>query len=104
MWRDVNIGPHGRFIFNIDVPKTPVHWMITAFGMSPTNGFGMLPNAIEYVAVLPFYINVEMPMHCKQGEQIGIRVSVFNYMRNNIEATVVLEGTCLFLSKYNFHA
>ncbi|XP_011495673.1 PREDICTED: CD109 antigen [Ceratosolen solmsi marchali] len=93
LWRDVNIGPHGRFIFNIDVPKTPVHWMVTAFGMSPTNGFGMLPSALEYIAVLPFYINVEMPTHCKQGEQIGIRVSIFNYMRYNIEATVVLSGS-----------
>ena len=66
--------------------------MITAFGMSPTTGFGMLPNSLEYIAVLPFYINVEMPTHCKQGEQIGVRVSVFNYMRSDIEATVVLTG------------
>lgn len=94
LWRDVNIGPHGRSIFNIDVPKVPVHWTITAFGVSPTHGFGMLPNTIDYIAVLPFYINVEMPTHSKQGEQIGIRVSVFNYMRNNIEATVVLSGWC----------
>ncbi|KAJ8681561.1 hypothetical protein QAD02_017353 [Eretmocerus hayati] len=93
LWKDVNIGPHGRFIFNIDVPKTPVHWMIGAFGMSPTKGFGMLQNALDYIAVLPFYINVEMPDFCKQGEQIGVRVSVFNYMRHNIEATVVLHGS-----------
>lgn len=93
LWKDINIGPHGRFIFNIDVPRTPVHWMITVFGMSPTNGIGMLPKAVEYISVMPFYINVEMPTHCKQGEQIGIRVSVFNYQKNNIEAIVVLEGS-----------
>ncbi|XP_033326238.2 macroglobulin complement-related [Megalopta genalis] len=90
LWKDINIGPHGRFIFNIDVPKRPVHWMITAFGMSPSMGFGMLPKAIDYIGVLPFYINVEMPSHSKQGEQIGIRVSVFNYLRHNIEAVIVL--------------
>ncbi|XP_031826835.1 macroglobulin complement-related [Nomia melanderi] len=90
LWKDINIGPHGRHIFNIDVPRRPVHWMVTAFGMSPSLGFGMLPKAIEYMGVLPFYINVEMPSHSKQGEQIGIRVSVFNYLRHNIEAVVVL--------------
>lgn len=90
LWKDINIGPHGRQIFNIDVPKRPVHWMVTAFSMSPTIGFGMLPKAIEYIGVLPFFINVEMPTHSRQGEQIGIRVSVFNYMQSNIEATVVL--------------
>ena len=93
LWKDINIGPHGRHIFNIDVPRRPVHWMVTAFSMSPSKGFGMLPKAIEYMGVLPFYINVEMPTHSKQGEQIGVRVSVFNYLRNNIEAVVVLTGS-----------
>lgn len=45
------------------------------------------------MGVLPFFINVEMPNNCKQGEQVGIRVSVFNYMTNAIEATVVLSGS-----------
>ncbi|XP_012233435.2 CD109 antigen [Linepithema humile] len=90
LWKDINIGPHGRQIFNIDVPRRPVHWMVTAFSVSPSIGFGMLPRALDYTAILPFYINVEMPTHSKQGEQIGIRVSVFNYMRYDIEATVVL--------------
>lgn len=47
----------------------------------------------QYVGVLPFFINVEMPNNCKEGEQVGIRVSVFNYMTNAIEATVVLSGS-----------
>ncbi|XP_015596122.1 CD109 antigen isoform X2 [Cephus cinctus] len=93
LWKDINIGPHGRQIFNIEVPRRPVHWMITAFSMSPSVGFGMLPKALEYIAVLPFFINVEMPNRSRQGEQIGIRVSVFNYMRYNIEATVALAGS-----------
>lgn len=38
-------------------------------------------------------MNVEMPTHCKQGEQIGIRVTVFNYMCNSVEAVVVLSGS-----------
>lgn len=90
LWKDINIGPHGRQIFNLDVPRRPVHWMVTVFSISPSMGFGMLPRALEYTGVLPFYINVEMPTRSRQGEQIGIRVSVFNYMRYNIEATVVL--------------
>ncbi|CAG9856305.1 unnamed protein product [Phyllotreta striolata] len=93
VWKDVNIGPHGRYIFNIPVPARPAHWMISAFSMSPSSGFGMLHNAIEYVGVLPFFINVEMPTRCMQGEQIGIRVSVFNYMTDDIEATVVLTSS-----------
>lgn len=34
-----------------------------------------------------------MPTNSRQGEQIGIRVTVFNYMENNIEAIVLLHGS-----------
>lgn len=47
LWTDVNIGPHGRFIFDVDVPHRPAHWMVSAFSMSPTFGFGMIPAPIE---------------------------------------------------------
>lgn len=47
LWRDINIGPHGRYIFQIPVPHKPVHWMITAFSMSQSYGFGMIQKPIE---------------------------------------------------------
>ncbi len=43
------------------------------------------------MGILPFFINVEMPTKSRQGEQIGVRVTVFNYMKNSIEALVLLE-------------
>ncbi|XP_064537574.1 CD109 antigen [Drosophila montana] len=93
LWKDVNIGPHGRYIFNVDVPDRPAYWMVSAFSVSPSKGFGMLNRALEYVGVQPFFINVEMPSVCRQGEQVGIRVTVFNYMTTPIEAIVVLHGS-----------
>lgn len=93
LWKDINIGPHGRFIFELPVPEGPAHWMVSAFSVSANKGFGMLPKPIEYVGVLPFFINVEMPSSSHQGEQVGIRVTVFNYMCNDIEATVVLHSS-----------
>lgn len=93
LWRDVNIGPHGRFIFNMDVPQTPALWMISAFSVSPSLGFGMIRRPLQYVGTRPFFINVEMPSACRQGEQVGIRVTVFNYMTTATEATVLLHGS-----------
>lgn len=93
LWKDINIGPHGRFIFSIDVPEIPALWMVSAFSVSPSMGYGMINKAIEYVGVQPFFINVEMPTDCRQGEQVGIRVTVFNYQTTAIEATVVLHAS-----------
>jgi CD109 antigen len=93
LWKDVNIGPHGRYVLQMDVPDIPALWMVSAFSISPSLGFGMATKPIEYVGCQPFYINVEMPTECRQGEQVGIRVSVFNYMVTAVEATVVLHNS-----------
>ncbi|XP_063238725.1 CD109 antigen-like [Bacillus rossius redtenbacheri] len=93
LWKDINIGPHGRYLFEVPVPKRPAHWVVSALSMSPSRGFGMLQKPIEYVGVLPFFMNVEMPTESRQGEQVGIRCTVFNYMTSALEATVVLAGS-----------
>ncbi|XP_026496456.1 CD109 antigen [Vanessa tameamea] len=93
LWRDVNIGPHGRYVFTLDVPAAPAHWTLSAFAMSPGAGLGMLARPLTYVGILPFFIKVEGPDRCKQGEQLGLRVAVFNYQPQNIEAVVVLASS-----------
>ncbi|XP_055639451.1 CD109 antigen isoform X2 [Toxorhynchites rutilus septentrionalis] len=93
LWKDINIGPHGRYIFNLEVPQIPALWIVSAFGVSPSRGFGMLRKPMEYVGVQPFFINLEMPSVCRQGEQVGIRVAVFNYQTVDVEATVVLHSS-----------
>jgi CD109 antigen len=48
---------------------------------------------LQYVGVVPFSMIVEMPKQCRQGEQVGVRVAVFNYQSVDIEATVVLSSS-----------
>ncbi|XP_032519438.2 CD109 antigen [Danaus plexippus] len=93
LWRDVNIGPHGRYVFTADVPAAPAHWTISAFAMSPTSGIGMLAKPLHYVGILPFFMKLEGPDKCRQGEQLGLRVAVFNYQPQDIEAVVVLASS-----------
>ncbi|XP_045452691.1 CD109 antigen [Melitaea cinxia] len=93
LWRDVNIGPHGRYVFTVDVPAAPALWSVSAFAMAPGAGLGMLARPLAYVGILPFFIKVEGPDRCKQGEQLGLRVAVFNYQPQNIEAVVVLASS-----------
>ena len=90
LWTDINIGPLGYHIFKAPVPKAPVNWMISAFGMSKTHGFGIQPASIQYSGVRPFSMNVEMPQSCVIGEQLGVRISIFNYLPYEIEVIVIL--------------
>lgn len=54
LWKDINIGPHGRYIFEVEVPVRPAHWMVSSFSMSPKLGFGMLPRPIEVIYFLNY--------------------------------------------------
>lgn len=47
LWKDINIGPHGRYIFEVPVPEKPAHWIVSAFSMSPSLGFGMMKKPLE---------------------------------------------------------
>ncbi|CAH0764124.1 unnamed protein product [Diatraea saccharalis] len=93
LWKDINIGPHGRYVFTVDVPQVPAHWTVSAFSMSPSLGLGMLNTPIRYSGVLPFFMKVEGPARCRQGEQVGLRAVVFNYQPQDIEAVVVLAAS-----------
>ncbi|KPM04684.1 LDL, Prenyltransferase and alpha-2-macroglobulin domain-containing protein [Sarcoptes scabiei] len=90
LWNDINIGPLGYHIFKLPVPNAPVNWIISSFGMSKSHGFGIQKSRIQYSSVRPFYMNVEMPTSCLLGEQIGIRISIFNYLPYEIEVVVIL--------------
>ncbi|GIX92091.1 CD109 antigen [Caerostris darwini] len=93
MWKDINIGPLGHFIFTVPVPSVPTSWVIGAFAMSSGRGFSVLPSPIQFSFGRPFTMNVEMPSKCRTGEQIGIRITVFNYFHTEIEALVILGGS-----------
>ncbi|XP_023235311.1 CD109 antigen-like [Centruroides sculpturatus] len=93
LWENINIGPLGHYIFNIPVPQLPVQWIITAFGVNNNEGFGILKKPIEFYSIKPFYMTVEMPNQSRQGEQIGIRISIFNYLMVEIEVLVILENS-----------
>ncbi|GFQ66757.1 CD109 antigen [Trichonephila clavata] len=90
MWKDINIGTLGHYIFNVPVPTLPTTWIIGAFGMNNAQGFGLLASPVQFSFTRPFAMNVEMPTKCRIGEQIGIRITVFNYFHTEIEALVIL--------------
>lgn len=90
LWKDINIGPHGHYIFTIAIPEIPTHWVVSAFSVSPKNGFGLVRSPREFAGYRPFYINVEMPSTCRQGEQVGIRVTLFNYATFKADVIVTL--------------
>lgn len=93
LWKDVNIGPLGHFIFTAKLPDIGSSWSINAISMSPLHGIAMLKDPIEMSNVLPFVLNVEMPSHCNIGEQVGIRTVISNFGTDEFTVSVILASS-----------
>src|SRR5699024_3126663 len=61
--------------------------------MNSESGFGLIRKPITFSGIKRFLMNIEMPSVCIIGEQIGVRVNLFNYMPMSIEAVVILNSS-----------
>ncbi|GFS03943.1 CD109 antigen, partial [Elysia marginata] len=78
-WQEIFVKPDGRVDFRVDVPKYPLSWVINGISVSRDLGLGIMKHPVRYDAARYMYIQVEHPKHIIRGEQIGVRVTVFNY-------------------------
>nr|BAR45625.1 macroglobulin complement-related 1 [Scolopendra japonica] len=93
-WINFNLAPEGRERFSIGpVPRRPTKWVLNAVSMSRDLGLGILQTPYEFDGSRPFFITAEMPSVCTRGEQVGIRVEVFNLQVFETYVLLVLEDS-----------
>ncbi|GFS03933.1 macroglobulin complement-related 2 [Elysia marginata] len=78
-WQEIFVKPNGRVDFRVDVPKYPLSWVINGISVSRDLGLGIMRQPVRLDAARNMYIQVEHPKYIVWGEQIGVRVTVFNY-------------------------
>lgn len=93
LWRDVNIGPEGHYIFRVPVPERPAPYILTALSVSSESGFSLLEEPLRFHSERPFYSTIDTPPRIRAGEQLGIRVALFNFQPMEIEVLVALEAS-----------
>ncbi|XP_069113947.1 CD109 antigen-like [Argopecten irradians] len=94
-WQEYFTKPDGEVDFRVNVPKYPLEWVVNGISMSRNLGLGLMPKPLRYDATRYMYIIVESATHIIRGEQIGVRVTVFNYWYASdfIEVLVTMEGS-----------
>ena len=90
LWKDAFTLPDGRVQYRAEVSKDIANYVVSAFAVSRLSGFGILKTPARIATTRQFYIQVEMPPEARLGEQIGIRVDVFNFQSQRIEGLVIL--------------
>ncbi|CAG5133427.1 unnamed protein product, partial [Candidula unifasciata] len=78
-WQEIFVKPDGRVDFRVDVPKYPLTWVINGVSISRDLGLGIMKHPVKYDVTRYMYIQVEHPTTIAWGEQVGVRITVFNY-------------------------
>ncbi|PVD21251.1 hypothetical protein C0Q70_19422 [Pomacea canaliculata] len=94
-WQEIFTKPDGRVDFRVPVPKYPLSWVINGLSVSRDLGLGIMTRPVRYDAARYMYIQVEHPKIIVRGEQIGVRVTVFNYWYDDdyLEVLVTMHGS-----------
>ncbi len=93
LWHNSFTLPDGRVQFVVDVPRQIANFVVSAFAVSTLTGFGVLRKPERFSTTRQFYMKVEMPTECRLGEQIGIKVDVFNFQPRRIEGLIILHSS-----------
>ncbi|KAK7114537.1 CD109 antigen-like [Littorina saxatilis] len=94
-WQEIFVKPDGRVDFRVNVPKYPLSWVINGLSISRDLGLGIMTRPIRYDAARYMYIQVEHPEIIVRGEQVGVRVTVFNYWYDDdyLEVLITMHGS-----------
>ena len=74
-----NFRPNGRINFRVDLPKMDTSWVIGAYTIDRLKGFSIIQRPAIFSGIRRFYMVVEVPEECYFGEQLGVRITLFNY-------------------------
>ncbi|KAK7083290.1 hypothetical protein SK128_010001 [Halocaridina rubra] len=75
----------------LKVPNTPATWIMEGYSIHPEKGLTILPEQ-SYDSTPPLMMKIEATSFCRRGEQISVRVHLFNPSEINLLVMVVLKG------------
>lgn len=115
-WQSVSTYPDGRAQLTVGVPHVIGTWIVSAFSISQQTGLSVLPSVLmvsvrlfspddhcgkcvnQFEGTRRFFIAVEVPGTARLGEQIGVRVDVFNFQAQRIEVRAESIIMCMLKS------
>lgn len=70
--------PDGQIQFNVPLPKMNADWVTGAFSVDRELGLSLMQQPHIFSGIRRFYMTVEVPEEAVWGEQLGVRVCLFN--------------------------
>ncbi|MGQ9684465.1 MAG: alpha-2-macroglobulin family protein, partial [Anaerolineae bacterium] len=90
LWLDLQTDANGRATHSATAPDSITTWMLRAVALSKEKGFGV--GEAQLKVLQPFFLTVDLPYACIRGEELPVRVALYNYTADPQTFTIELEG------------
>ncbi|HEY3107844.1 MAG TPA: alpha-2-macroglobulin family protein [Chloroflexota bacterium] len=90
LWRDLQTDAAGRASQRVQVPDSITTWSLRAVALSKERGLGVAE--AELRVFQPFFVTVDLPYAAIRGEELPVRVALYNYRAEPQEIVVDFEA------------
>ena len=91
LWTDLMTDQSGHGTVGVTAPDSITTWQLRAVGMSKEHGLGI--SEAELTVFQEFFLQVDLPFSAIRGEELPVRVALYNYLDTPQEIFVDLEPT-----------
>ena len=91
LWTDLMTDQSGHGTVGVIAPDSITTWKLRAVGMSREHGLGI--SEAELTVFQEFFLQVDLPFSAIRGEELPVRVALYNYLDTPQEIFVDLEPT-----------
>ncbi|OQR66876.1 CD109 antigen-like, partial [Tropilaelaps mercedesae] len=92
-YHDIFMGNLRQIFTKTEVPKAATLYHVNAIAISKEFGFQVLKKPVLHDSTRPFFMTTEAPTEAVYGEQIGLRVVLFNYQHFEVQAELILRDS-----------
>ncbi len=91
LWTDLITDESGHGSIDLVAPDSITTWQLRAVGMSREHGLGI--SEAELTVFQEFFLQVDLPYSAIRGEELPVRVALYNYLDTPQQIFVDLEAT-----------
>ena len=89
IWQDVYTNADGAAVAPVVAPDSITTWILRAVGLSKEHGLGIGESQLRVFQ--PFFLTVDLPFSAIRGEELPVKVALFNYLDTQQEMLVEIE-------------
>ena len=91
LWTDVMTDDRGRATLPVEAPDSITTWVLRAVAVSKEHGLGIAETELRVFQ--PFFLQVDLPFSAIRGEELPLKVALYNYLDSPQEVYVELESS-----------